>query len=146
MLPDSWKEDPLLTLRLIFYKRNSRNGEGNKLLFEKAYEWLINSHLDQAIYNLYHVVEYGSFKDLAKFLRRSDLIGDHAAYLFSLFINNDIMIINNGSKNISLAAKWAPSIGCSDDRNFRTPKKIAHALGLKHKWQFTYRNILSSAD
>ncbi|KAF9479389.1 hypothetical protein BDN70DRAFT_878871 [Pholiota conissans] len=55
-LTASWKEDPQLTLRLIWNLRSIHDGVGDKELFYRAYGWLYDNHPRTAIANLHHLV------------------------------------------------------------------------------------------
>ncbi|KAF8652656.1 hypothetical protein AX16_004262 [Volvariella volvacea WC 439] len=55
-LDSAWKEDPELTLRLIWSMRSIHNGKGERELFYRAYGWLYDNHPRTAIANLPHLI------------------------------------------------------------------------------------------
>ncbi|KAF8805204.1 hypothetical protein BYT27DRAFT_7234324 [Phlegmacium glaucopus] len=56
-LAQSWKEDPGLTLRLIWNLRSIPDGKGSKETFYRAFGWLYDNHPRTAISNLHLLVE-----------------------------------------------------------------------------------------
>lgn len=53
----AWKEDPEMTLRIIFYLRSIHDGKNDRALFYRAWGWLYNNHPRTAIGNLQKLVE-----------------------------------------------------------------------------------------
>lgn len=72
LLPQMWIENPLLTIKLIFYKRDCREGAGEKAIFYHCYNWLFSNYPDVAYKNLMHIPFYGYWKDLLNLLVNSD--------------------------------------------------------------------------
>ncbi|CAA7260377.1 unnamed protein product [Cyclocybe aegerita] len=56
LLDDAWKEDPGLTLRLIWSLRSIHDGKGEKEVFYRAFGWLYDNHPRTAISNLHMLV------------------------------------------------------------------------------------------
>ncbi|KAI0260691.1 hypothetical protein BC834DRAFT_973285 [Gloeopeniophorella convolvens] len=86
MLDRAWKEDPGLTLRLIWNARSIHDGKGDKELFYRAFGWLYEHHPRTAIANLsqlvapvckskgqQHLVPHGYWKDLLNILALATL-------------------------------------------------------------------------
>ncbi|KAF4598907.1 hypothetical protein EYR38_007319 [Pleurotus pulmonarius] len=57
LLCNSWKEDPALTLRIIWNLRSIRDGKGDREGFYRAFGWLYKRHPRTAIANLPLIVE-----------------------------------------------------------------------------------------
>ncbi|KAJ3519788.1 hypothetical protein NM688_g9252 [Phlebia brevispora] len=57
LLEKSWREDPSLTLRIIWNIRSIHDGKGEKELFYQAFGWLYEKHPHTAIQNLRWLVE-----------------------------------------------------------------------------------------
>ncbi|KAF7428952.1 hypothetical protein PC9H_008189 [Pleurotus ostreatus] len=57
LLCNSWKEDPALTLRVIWNLRSIRDGKGDREGFYRAFGWLYKRHPRTAISNLRLLVE-----------------------------------------------------------------------------------------
>lgn len=131
LLARCWAEDPLLTLKAIFYKRDCRNGAGERKIFEICMRWLFEHYPTVFDKNLKHVPQFGYWKDL---LQLADLDCDAVAKLFGSELKT------------GLAAKWAPTVGGHFDRAHPgLCRKIAHHAGLYMRyWQQLYRQLLSS--
>ena len=147
LMPKCWAEDPLLTLKMLFYKRDCREGAGERKIFEIGFRYLLDNHPQHAIANIKHIPEYGSWKDIAKLLDHSAASGP-AVDLFTDMLREDMTKLSNvdsdNHPNISLAAKWAPTLGGSVDRATGASRSIARALGMGHNWQQKYRRALHS--
>ena len=63
LLPKMWQEDPLLTTKLIFHKRDCREGAGEKAIFYTCYKWLLTNHPNTAYENMKHFPFFGYWKD-----------------------------------------------------------------------------------
>jgi hypothetical protein len=136
-LAKMWAEDPLTTLRLIFYKRDCRGGQGEKRLFHVCIDWLRRNHPTVFEKNLRHVPFYGSWKDLRLILNNSGQsdVRSCVALLFANQLDKDLTALrayeeseetkgSTGFKpSISLAAKWL------NHRDFRLYRMVAVAMG-----------------
>lgn len=67
-LEAAWKEDPNVTLRLIFQLRDIRNGKGIRNPFLFCLDWLKRHHFQTLLYSLQFVAEVGCWKDLLNLL------------------------------------------------------------------------------
>jgi hypothetical protein len=57
LLGESWKEDPALTLKIIWNLRSIHEGKGEKKVFYRAFGWLYKYHPKTAIANLGMLVQ-----------------------------------------------------------------------------------------
>ncbi|TFK45139.1 hypothetical protein BDQ12DRAFT_718239 [Crucibulum laeve] len=57
LLRDAWREDPELTMRIIWNLRSIHDGKGDKVLFYRVFGWLYRHHPRTAISNLHMLVE-----------------------------------------------------------------------------------------
>lgn len=137
LMPLCWAEDPLLTLRLLFYKRDCREGAGERRIFELGMEWILANHAEHALANVQYLPEYGSFKDVAKLLA-NPVSRDTAAMVFAHQLRHD----SASDVALSLAAKWAPSVHSAANRAHGAARSVARAMGHRHNWQKWYRGML----
>ena len=79
-LTEAWKEDPGLTLRIIWCLRSIPDGKGNREGFYKTFAWLYQNHPRTAIYNIRTLAEpkegeaaHGYWKDLLNILALATL-------------------------------------------------------------------------
>jgi len=167
LLPLMWVENPLLTLKNLAYKRDCREGAGEKAIFYHAYNWLFTHHPETAYKNLSHIPFYGSWKDLLNLLADKDVGYDRVskrnktiAKIFSDQLKLDQVAITTRKVEflsleekhyqspgvgvqVSLAAKWAPSLDSSYDKKFKVCKLFANELSLGGAWKKQYRQMLS---
>ena len=115
----AWNENPLTTLKLMFYIRDCRGGKGEKKLFYDSFISLYNfskitgndttitRRINYSLYNnLKHIPEYGSWKDIVKLYESIENL-DFVS-LIKGQLEMDLKAMNEG-KTVSLCAKWLPS-------------------------------------
>lgn len=107
LLPQMWNENPLYMLKLIFYKRDCREGAGEKAIFYHCYNWLFSNHPDVAYKNLIYIPFYGYWKDLLNLLVNSDEGQDtkdkrksEIAKIFAQQLKVDKILYENCSKSV----------------------------------------------
>lgn len=84
------------------------------------------------------IVSAGTYKDIIAMFSGTSLEDSMLSYYASILINdNEKMSI--GNKNISRAAKWAPTEGHSFDKKFKLSSKLAEKLGIS---KAQYRKML----
>lgn len=143
-LDASWRENPLDTLKLIFHLRDCRGGKGERKQFKECINWLLtNGHARHVLTNLENFEFYGSYKDLLCLFNTSIERDMLALYSKQLKADKQVLIASKmltdefGDKphhmEISLAAKWAPTEGCSHDRKYKAVSKFAKVLSCDKK-------------
>ncbi len=109
----AWEENPLLTLRCIFYVRD-REGKGERDLGRHLFAWLAKTHNDTFTANLEHIPFYGRWDDV---LHTGTIGRREGVKLMANQLLADGKLVDDAAspqeaKNlprISLAAKWAPT-------------------------------------
>lgn len=114
----AWKENPLTTLKLMFYTRDCRGGKGERKLFYDSFLAIYRTSCDEEVnaynalnINIKHIPEYGSWKDvfhLWEVLAETNMLGGQILRLITAQLETDFMNMGLG-KPVSLCAKWAPS-------------------------------------
>jgi len=107
LVSNSWKCNPLLTLKIIAYIRDCRGGKGERKCGRDLLKWLANNHPKDLELNLKYFIEtYGRYDDII-------CLNNTKSEEFILeFISNRLKEdLKNLEKNkdISLLAKWIPS-------------------------------------
>ena len=117
----AYKEDPELAMKLLFWLRDPRSGQGEKASGRKLLAYLYN--LDEThqliVDNLDKIVEYGSYKDIS-FLFKNTTMKDE----ITAFMSNKIKTADR------LACKWAPRLDSKDDEFAIAVRNI---LGMTNK-------------
>lgn len=134
LVNESFDEDPLLTLKVLFNSRDIRGGQGERNTFRQIIKYLAINKTESIRKNIKLIPEFGRWDDLLS-LYNTPL----EKYTIS-FINKQL-IDDITSKNPSLCAKWMPSENASSKETVRLAKKTMKGLSMKPK---TYRMMLSS--
>lgn len=134
----SYAEDPQKTMKIIFYARDVRGGLGERRFFRTAVKTLSAFAPDSVKRNIPYFAEYGRYDDLLTLLDtpcQSEAVAEIKKQL-----DSDIEAMNN-NENVSLLAKWLPSVNASAENTRITAKKLARLLDMNDK---KYRKTLSA--
>lgn len=135
----AYAENPDTAMKILFYARDVRGGLGERRFFRVALKYLCDNHADSVIKNLEWIAEYGRYDD---FLILMDTPCEKAAISFlKKQLDQDINTLMNDGKNISLLAKWLPSVNTSNKDKVRLGRKLAKAFHMSEK---EYRKTLSA--
>lgn len=132
----AYHENPDLALKTVFFARDVRGGLGERRVFRVCLKWLAENAFDSARKNLTHVAEYGRWDDLLS-LMDTPCEGDALAIIKSQ-LEADLIALEQG-REVSLLAKWLPSVNASNAQMVRCAKRIARYLGMMDS---TYRKTL----
>ena len=131
----AFSENPLLTLKALFWARDIRGGAGERETFKIFMKDLVKSGFTSVIKkNLHLIPEYGRWDDLWMFLDEKELKNDVIQLVKNKLKEDSV------SKNPSLLAKWLPSENTSSKETVRYAKIIIEGLGITPR---QYRKILS---
>uniref|UniRef100_K3WVX3 VWFA domain-containing protein n=1 Tax=Globisporangium ultimum (strain ATCC 200006 / CBS 805.95 / DAOM BR144) TaxID=431595 RepID=K3WVX3_GLOUD len=131
LLSASYEEDPLHTLKLIAYIRDSRGGKGEREIGRWSLDWLANHHPKELKHNLkQYIGEYGRFDDPAAVM--GSQVEQDALELLRAQLIEDLAILKQGKDNssISLCAKWIPSEKKALDKKLKMNKKLSKHMGI----------------
>lgn len=144
ILDKCWEISPLDTIKLIFNKRDCRKdekgngGSGEKEIFLLSLIWLRTKNYSSFEKNFQHIPFYGSYKDWCRLCEKNTDIKFLTAKHFAIQLKRDLDDFKE-RKNISLAAKYTPSLNSHYDKVCQLPGFIAIELGLGKNWQREYR-------
>lgn len=108
LFTDAFKENPTSALRILFYIRDIRGGQGERRTFRICLQWLGNHEAKWLSKNLSLIFEYGRWDDYFVLFDTKlantviDFIGSQLEKDLKHHVNNEI-------NNLSLLAKWMPS-------------------------------------
>ena len=127
-----------MAMRLLFYTRDIRGGIGERNAFRVILRNLAFSHPESVKKNISIIPEYGRYDDLLVLLGtpcENDVIS-----FISETLKKDKDAMTKGEQ-ISLLAKWLPSVNASNSDTVRSAKLIAKRLSMSDR---NYRKMLSS--
>ena len=132
----AWAEDPDLAMKLLFFARDVRGGLGERRVFRVIWRDLASFAPGSVRKNLPHLAQFGRWDDLLA------LLGTHcegdALVLIAKQLDADLMAMDMGG-DVSLLAKWLPSVNASNQDTVRAAKHIARSLKLSDA---AYRKML----
>lgn len=134
----AYAEDKLLAMKILFYFRDVREGQGERNTFRILMNYLGQNYADVARKNLYNVPFYGRFDDLYSLVGTP--LEDEVFALFAKQLKQDLHNMKTG-ESVSLLAKWLKSENTSSEESCRLGRKTREALDLTPK---RYRKILSA--
>lgn len=130
-------ENPDLAMKILFFARDVRGGLGERRVFRIILDWLAQNEKMSVFKNICYIPEYGRYDDLLVLLN-SDC-KNTVVELIKTQLNKDIEAMQN-KREISLLAKWLPSVNASNKETVRKAKKLSCMLGMS---EAEYRKNLS---
>lgn len=133
----AWSEDRTLAMKLLFYLRDIRGGQGCRTLFRVIMITLANYYPEYVINNFDNFLLYGRGDDLL-YLLDTPIEKDVIEYIGQV-LSEDIISVGNGG-TCSLLAKWLPSENASSKQTKYFANKLIKGLDMKPS---EYRRVLS---
>ena len=133
----AWAEDRKLAMKLLFYLRDIRGGQGCRTLFRVIMISLANKYPEYVVNNLDNFLLYGRGDDLLCLLDTP--IASKVVEYIGTVLKEDVESVKNGGY-CSLLAKWLPSENASSPVTKYFANKIITMLGMKAS---QYRKTLS---
>lgn len=128
--------DPNAALRILFYGRDVRGGQGERSVFRAVIRHMAINHTESIAKNIHLIPEYGRWDDLYSFVGTP--LEERA---LSIIGNQLIFDRQNIDGAISLAGKWAKSVNASSKESRRLGKLTAESMGATER---EYRKLLST--
>lgn len=132
----AYTENPDLALKTLFFARDVRGGLGERKVFRVCLKWLAVNAPASVRKNLIHVAEYGRWDDLLCLMETP--CEREVLDLMKAQLDTDLSALADGGE-VSLLAKWLPSVNASSHETIRLAKCIAHHLEMSES---TYRKTL----
>jgi len=129
----AYAENQLYALRVLFYLRDIRGGQGERRFFRVAIEHLANHHPEALRKNLHLIPEYARWDDMWVLLETP--LKDDVVKLVKSQLFYDLSV-----EHPSLLAKWLPSENASSYKTKKYAKILREGLGLTPR---QYRKTLS---
>ena len=138
----SFKSDELMTFLWLFFLRDCRGGLGERQLFRNAMIWLSDTNPAMVLSIMDKIPSYGRWDDLIEITLGTN--NESVVKTGVSYIKDELnMSYARMDKNldVSLLAKWMPSINTSSKETVKKAKRLCNALGYTEK---EYRVKLSS--
>lgn len=158
-LNDALKEDFYLTCRVVMYGRDVRGGAGDRDLLQ-----IFLNHLEDINYfsdgDLTHfkridslvdcIVEFGSFKDIVKFLGRDMYMSSMETSIITRLkeiLNGDLKAVKeNRPYDVSLLAKYMPTESSNNKVNKIAYKKLLVLFNSRKDYRKTVSHLRKQLD
>ena len=125
-----------IAMKLLFFARDVRGGLGERRVFKVILNWLANNEPATVRKNIVHVAEYGRYDDLLCLMDTA--CEKEMLDVLKAQFEADNEALKNGGE-VSLLAKWLPSVNASSSETVLYAKKIAKHFGLNDA---SYRKAL----
>jgi len=132
----AFTENPDLAMRTLFFARDVRGGLGERKVFRICLQWLAQNKPASARKNIPYIAEFGRWDDLLCLM--DTLCEKDALALVQQQLEADLNAMDMGG-DVSLLAKWLPSVNASSVQTVESAKRIARYLGMTDG---TYRKTL----
>ncbi len=133
----AYAEDSDIAMKTLFFARDVRGGLGERRVFRAILAWLAANEPASVRKNMAAIAEYGRWDDLLTLLGTAceremlSCVGEQLAA--------DIDALNTGAE-VSLLAKWLPSVNASNKETVTSAGRVARALGMDYA---AYRKTLT---
>jgi len=134
----AFAQDRNLALKILFYFRDVRQGQGERKTFRTIMNWLGQNYPDVAKKNLENMAFFGRYDDL--YCLVGTTLEKDVFALFTKQLKLDIVNMKKG-ESVSLLAKWLKSENTSSAESRALGRKTRAAMELTSK---KYRKILSA--
>ena len=134
---NAFYENRDLAIKMAFYMRDIRGGQGQRKIFRTIIKWLANNYPNIVVANLDNILYYGRGDDYMC-LFDTDVEFPMIRKVKEI-LNNDILAMTNGNE-CSLLAKWLPSENTSSAKTKYFAKKFIEGFCISPR---EYRRTLS---
>ena len=132
----AYSENRDIAMKLLFFARDIRGGLGERRVFKVILNWLANNEPATVRKNILHVAEYGRYDDLLCLMGTT--CEKEMLDVLKAQFEADTEALKNGGE-VSLLAKWLPSVNASSAETVLCAKKIARHFGMNDA---SYRKAL----
>ena len=123
----AFTENPDNAMKILFFGRDVRGGLGERRVFRTVLTWLAENEPETLKKNITYIAEYGRWDDLIPLIDTP--CRNHALKVIEIQLHKDKVALENGGE-VSLLAKWLPSVNASNAYTVRYAKIIAKHLGM----------------
>jgi hypothetical protein len=139
LVEKAFYENKDITMKILFFTRDVRGGLGERRFFKIAINTVAKIDVNAVKKNTPLIPEYGRWDDILTLYDISELKSD-IVRLIRNQLETDILNMKS-SADVSLLAKWLPSVNTSSKTTIRMARKLAKDLEMTES---EYRKTLSS--
>lgn len=125
MVAEAYKEDPLNTMKCIFYARDVREGLGERNCVRVALNYLARKHPEAVVKNIHLISEYGRWDDI--YCLVGTPVEDEMWHVVHEQFQADWKNMRE-NKPVSLLAKWLKSVDTSSKESCKLGRLTAEKL------------------
>lgn len=111
-------------MKILFFGRDVRGGLGERRVFRVIINWLAENRTESLRKNIELIPEFGRYDDLVSLI--STACEKDALRTIRKQLEADLA----SDAEVSLLAKWLPSVNASNAETVRKAKRIARYLGM----------------
>ena len=137
MFSEAFYENEGLAKRFMFYVLDMRGGAGERRTFKTMFSWIVNNRSNEASKLVSLIPYYGRWDILVDFL--GSVIDETVFNIIVKQLSEDLQNEKDG-KDISLLAKWMPSINTSSEKKRQMACLLSYRMKMSPK---KYRKMLS---
>ena len=134
----AYTENKDIATKILFFARDVRGGLGERRVFRVILKWLAINEEDTVKKNLKYIAEYGRYDDLLVLMGTP--CEKEMLQIIKAQFDVDMKAMED-KKEVSLLAKWLPSVNTSNKEAVLMAKKVAKAFKMNDA---TYRKTLSA--
>ena len=134
----AYAENPDIAMKILFYARDIRGGLGERRAPRTGFKWLARNKKTSILKNLELIPEMGRWDDILVLMDTP--CQKEAVALIKKQLRWDMSEALKKGGNISLLAKWLPSVNTSCRETVRLGKCIARSMGMGER---EYRKTLA---
>lgn len=123
----AYTENPDLAMKTLFFARDVRGGLGERKVFRVCLKWLAENAPASVKKNITYIAEFGRWDDLLTLMGTP--CEKDALHLIREQLEADLNAMDMGDE-VSLLAKWLPSVNASNAQTVAYAKRIARFLGM----------------
>lgn len=135
----AWVEDRDAAVKIAFFARDVRGGLGERYVFRTILKELARLSPETVAKNLGNIPEYGRWDDLLTLFDTP--CRDAAIAYIRAQLARDVEAMESGEGNVSLLAKWLPSVNASSPDTLLSARILVKGLGMT---EAAYRKTLSA--
>ena len=120
----AYAEDADIAMKILFFGRDVRGGLGERRVFRVIINWLAKNKATSLRKNIALIPAFGRYDDLVSLLGTA--CEKDALHTIRRQLEADIA----SDAEVSLLAKWLPSVNASNGETVRNAKRIARCLGM----------------